>query len=46
MIQPTEVQTPFVEKLYALMPQTGNDSPYAVFKQNIEAQIRQMPGAV
>jgi NAD(P)-dependent dehydrogenase (short-subunit alcohol dehydrogenase family) len=42
LIQPTGVRTPFVEKLYASMPHTGNDSPYAAFKQNIEAQIRQM----
>ncbi len=41
-VQPTGVRTPFVEKLYALMPQTGSDSPYATFKRNIEAQIRQM----
>ncbi len=43
-VQPTGVRTPFVEKLYALMPQTGNDSPYATFKQNIEVQIQQMFG--
>ncbi|MEP0890290.1 MULTISPECIES: SDR family NAD(P)-dependent oxidoreductase [unclassified Leptolyngbya] len=41
-IQPTGVRTPFVEKLYALMPQTGNESPYANFKRNIEARVRQM----
>uniref|UniRef100_B8HZ77 Short-chain dehydrogenase/reductase SDR n=1 Tax=Cyanothece sp. (strain PCC 7425 / ATCC 29141) TaxID=395961 RepID=B8HZ77_CYAP4 len=41
-VQPTGVRTPFVEKLYALMPKTGSDSPYAAFKRNIEAQIRQM----
>ena len=41
-VQPTGVRTPFVEKLYALMPQTGNDSPYAAFKRNMEAQIQQM----
>ncbi|MBD2465744.1 SDR family NAD(P)-dependent oxidoreductase [Oscillatoria sp. FACHB-1407] len=44
LIQPTGVRTPFVEKLYALMPQTGSDSPYAAFKQNIEAQVQQMFG--
>ncbi|MFB2894872.1 SDR family NAD(P)-dependent oxidoreductase [Aerosakkonemataceae cyanobacterium BLCC-F50] len=44
LIQPTGVRTPFIEKLYALMPQTGNDSPYATFKRNIEAQIQQMFG--
>lgn len=42
LIQPTGVRTPFVEKLYVSMPRTGSDSPYAVFKQNIEAQIAQM----
>ncbi|KOP22553.1 short-chain dehydrogenase [Hapalosiphon sp. MRB220] len=42
LIQPTGVRTAFVEKLYALMPQTGSDSPYAAFKRNIEAQIQQM----
>ncbi len=41
-VQPTGVRTPFVEKLYALMPQTGSDSPYATFKRNIEARIQQM----
>jgi NAD(P)-dependent dehydrogenase (short-subunit alcohol dehydrogenase family) len=42
LIQPTGVRTPFVEKLYALMPQTGSDSPYAAFKRNMEAQVQQM----
>lgn len=42
LIQPAGVRTPFVEKLYALMPQTGSDSPYATFKQNIEVRIQQM----
>ncbi len=41
-VQPTGVRTPFVEKLYALMPQTGSDSPYAAFKRNMEAQIQRM----
>lgn len=44
LIQPTGVRTPFVEKLYALMPQTGSDSPYAAFKRNIEVQVQQMFG--
>jgi NAD(P)-dependent dehydrogenase (short-subunit alcohol dehydrogenase family) len=43
-VQPTGVRTPFVEKLYALMPQTGSDSPYTNFKRNIEARVRQMFG--
>ncbi|KAF3890978.1 SDR family NAD(P)-dependent oxidoreductase [Tolypothrix bouteillei VB521301] len=42
LIQPTGVRTPFVEKLYSLMPQTGDDSPYAAFKRNMEAQVQQM----
>lgn len=42
LIQPTGVRTPFVEKLYVSMPRTGSDSPYAVLKHNIEAQIAQM----
>ncbi|HEY9648242.1 MAG TPA: SDR family NAD(P)-dependent oxidoreductase [Chroococcidiopsis sp.] len=42
LIQPTGVRTPFVEKLYALMPQTGSDSPYAAFKRNMEVQVQQM----
>ncbi|XGV98681.1 MAG: SDR family NAD(P)-dependent oxidoreductase [Leptolyngbya sp. BL-A-14] len=41
-VQPTGVRTPFVEKLYASMPQTGSDSPYATFKRNIETQIQQL----
>lgn len=42
LIQPTGVRTPFVEKLFEIMPQTGEQSPYAGFKKNLEKQIEQM----
>ncbi len=42
LIQPTGVRTPFVEKLSSSMPQTGDDSPYATFKRNMEVQVQQM----
>lgn len=42
LIQPTGVYTAFDSKFKATMRDTGDDSPYATFKRNMDTQMEQM----
>ena len=42
LIQPTGVHTPFFTKLTETLPQTGDDSPYAYFKQRFVQTTNRM----
>jgi NAD(P)-dependent dehydrogenase (short-subunit alcohol dehydrogenase family) len=44
LIQPTGVQTPYVEKAMASIPQGSSESPYAVFNKRLNAGVQQMFG--
>jgi NAD(P)-dependent dehydrogenase (short-subunit alcohol dehydrogenase family) len=42
LVQPTGVHTPFAAKINATMPDTGPESPYAAFKENMARTTERM----
>ncbi len=42
LLQPTGVRTAFAETQLRTMPDTGPESPYAVFKTNLDAGVRKL----
>jgi NAD(P)-dependent dehydrogenase (short-subunit alcohol dehydrogenase family) len=47
LLEPTGVRTPFAERQLDTMPNTGETSPYALFKHNMDIGVRQLfaPGS-